>query len=122
MVNYQVQYKMIHPTQLSPVTNKTLVEYNASDSSRVNITDKDPKCDMIFYCHLPLSQHQGNLNASSKDEMRRINQDYWLVYANCASLKQAQIVARKIGAIYGIENVQVCKLVPISSEILFEES
>lgn len=118
MVQYQIQYKPIHPKIFTPITNKTLAEYNPTSSAITN--EKDVKYDMIFYCDTPLSAQPGT-GANKKDEMARIDGDVWIVYSVSPSLKGATSTARKLVSVYGIDAVQICKITPISTEIVFEE-
>lgn len=118
MVQYQVQYKPIHPKIFSPITNKTLESYNPTSSTTGS--EKDPKYDMVFYCDIPLSAQPGT-NANKKDEMLRLEGEIWLVHSICPSLKGATSIAKKLVSTYGINNVQICKITPIATEIVFEE-
>lgn len=118
MVQYQVQYKPIHPKTFSSITNKTLAKYDPT--STLVGTEKDPKYDMIFYCDIPLSAQPGT-GTNKKDEMSRLEGEIWVVHSLCHSLKAATSIAKKLIATYGLGTVQICKVTPISSEIVFEE-
>lgn len=115
MVQYQVQYKPIHPKIFSPITNRTLADY--APGATVTTLDKDPKYDMVFYCEIPLSAQTGG----KSDSMARLEGDIWVVYSIAPSLKSATTIAKKLVSTYGIDKVQICKITPISTDIVFEE-
>lgn len=116
MVQYQIQYKPIHPKTLSPITNETLSAYKQDVASAVS-SEKDPKYDMFFYCDTPSGAGVG----ASKDVMKRVEGSTWVVHSVQQSLKGATSVARKLVQTYGIDKVQICKITPIATEIVFEE-
>ena len=118
MVQYQIQYKPIHPKIFSPITNKTLAEYEPT--SAVTGSEKDPKYDMIFYCDIPLSAQPGT-GGAKKDEMARLDGEIWVVHSVCPTLKGATTIAKKLVSTYGIDKVQICKITPIATDIVFEE-
>ena len=115
MVQYQIQYKPIHPKTFSPITNKTLAAFKQDTPSNV-ASEKDPKYDMVFYCDIPAST-----GGNSDDMFRRIEGEVWVLHSIHHSLKGATTVAKKLVATYGLDKVQICKITPISSEIVFEE-
>lgn len=45
----------------------------------------------------------------------------WSVYCNCTSVKEAQVKAKPLIVKLGVNNVQICKIVPSSVQIVFEE-
>ena len=116
MVQYQVQYKPIHPKTFSSITNKTLAKYDPT--SNVIGTEKDVKYDMIFYCDVPLSA--GGAGAQH-DKMERLEGEVWVVHSLCHSLKAATSIAKKLISTYGLGTVQICKVTPIASELVFED-
>lgn len=113
MVQYQIQYKPIHPKTFSPITNTTLAAFKQDVPSAVS-SEKDPKYDMFFYCSVPAG-------TTGKDEFERIDGEVWVLHSIHASLKGATSVAKKLVATYGIDKVQICKTTPIATEIVFEE-
>ena len=114
MVQYQIQYKPIHPKTFSPITNTTLAAFKQNTASAVS-SEKDPKYDMFFYCSVPSGTGSGT------DVFERIDGEVWVLHSIHASLKGATSVAKKLVSTYGISNVQICKTTPIATEIVFEE-
>ncbi len=110
MVQYQIQYKPIHPKTFSPITNTTIAAF-AQDVPSAVASEKDPKYDMVFYCDVP----------GTKDVFQRIEGEVWVLHSIHASLKGATSVAKKLASKYGIDKVQICKTTPIATEIVFEE-
>lgn len=114
MVQYQIQYKPIHPKTFSPITNKTIAAFEQNKPSAVG-SEKDPKYDMFFYCDHPSGAGNGD------DKFLRVDGEVWVIHSIHPSLKGATSVAKKLVATYGIDKVQICKITPIASEIVFEE-
>lgn len=114
MVQYQVQYKPIHPKTLSSITNTTLENF-VQDTASTLTTQMDPKYDMIFYCDTPKT------GSAPKDLFKRLEGDTWVVHSIVHSLKAATAIAKKLVSTYGINTVQICKITPIATDIVFEE-
>lgn len=117
MVQYQIQYKMIHPKTFSPITNKSLANFKQDTVSAVPSGEKDPKYDMFFYCSDPRTATGG----VAVDKFERVQGEVWVVHSVQHSLKGATSVAKKLVSTYGIDKVQICKITPIATEIVFEE-
>lgn len=110
MVKYQIQYKPPHPVTGKPVTGRTDEEFTGNSDT----TGTD--YDMFFmYTRSSFGGYFGT------GDIQKIEKECWAVYSNENSLKQAIVVARPLIARYGVDNVQICKVAPISTEIVFEE-
>ena len=101
MVKYQIQFKPVNPTTNSCMTNQTV-------GTNVNRSDK------IYMC----TTADG---ASGTPAYAQIQSVIWSVYAVVESVKKAMIIAKPLIQEYGIGNVQIVKVVPASTEIVFEE-
>lgn len=117
MVQYQIQYKMIHPKTFSPITNRTLATFKQDTPSAVPSGERDPKYDMLFYCSDP----RGTGGSIATDKFERVPGEVWVLHSVQHSLKGATSVAKKLVATYGVDRVQICKVTPIATEIVFEE-
>ena len=113
MVKYQVQYKPINPVTNTPVTNTTLSEWDG----KVNTTGGfNPNHDMaLMYTK---TNPQGNI---AVNDFKRIDGEVWAVFAVKESIKAAMKVAKPLIQEYGVDNVQICKVVQANIDIIFEE-
>lgn len=114
MVKYQVQYKPINPANNNPVTNKALEVWNGSTSTTGGI---NPNYDMT----LMFKKASSDNTALQYTDFKRIESEIWAVYAVKDSVKSAMKVAKLLIQKYGVENVQICKVVQANVDIVFEE-
>lgn len=111
MVRYQVQYKPVNPITNNPVTNTTLSVWNGSTTTTGGF---NPNYDMIL-------MFIGTNGCNGASDLKRIENDVWAVYAVKESIKSAMKVAKPLIQEYGIENVQICKVVQANVDIVFQE-
>lgn len=114
MVSYQVQYKPVNPVTNSPVTNTSIESW---DGSVLTTGGFNPNYDMALM--FTRTATTGTMSAS---DFKRIDNEIWAVYAVKESVKSAMKVAKPLIQEYGIENVQICKVVQANIDIVFEES
>jgi hypothetical protein len=113
MVKYQVQYKPINPVNNNPVTNRTLEEW---DGAVLTTGGANPNYDMA------LIYTKSNSSSSLQvTDFKRIESEIWAVYAVEESIKSAMKIAKSLIQQYGIDNVQICKVVQANVDIVFEE-
>ena len=113
MVKYQVQYKPINPVTNTPVTNTTLSEWNGAVSSSGGF---NPNHDMaLMYIR---TNPQAQIAAK---HFTRTDGEVWAVFAVKESIKAAMKVAKPLIQEYGVDNVQICKVVQANIDIIFEE-
>lgn len=120
MVKYQVQFKPINPINNNPITNTSV--FSANDSTTVN-TDYD--C-LLMYTRTSwptdpttLGQTRGYIPLAC---IKQLVYPTWCVYTQVESVKQAMAIAKPLMQEYGLGNVQICKVVPTSTTIVFEEN
>lgn len=113
MVKYQVQYKPINPVTDNPVTNTTLADWSGSVLTTGGF---NPNYDMALM--FTRTATTGTIQIS---DFKRIESEVWAVYAVKESIKAAMKVAKPLIQQYGIENVQICKVVQANIDIVFEE-
>lgn len=113
MVKYQVQYKPINPVNNNPVTNKTLEDWTGAVTT---IAGANPNYDMAL---MFVKQDTGNIKIDK--DFQRIESEIWAVFAVKESVKSAMKVAKALIQKYGVENVQICKVVQANVDIVFEE-
>ena len=113
MVKYQVQYKPINPVTNNPVTNTTLSEWNGTTT---NTGGFNPNHDMAL-----MFIKAGTGGSVNVDDFKRIDSEVWAVYAVKESIKAAMKVAKPLIQEYGVDNVQICKVVQANIDIIFEE-
>lgn len=111
MVRYQVQYKPINPITNNPATNTTLNTWNGSTTTTGGF---NPNYDMML-------MFIGTNGCSGPNDFKRIDNEVWAVYAVKESIKSAMKEAKPLIQQYGIENVQICKVVQANIDIVFEE-
>gem|GEM_PF-6432170 len=76
----------------------------------------NPNYDMI------LMFVKGNSDPIKIDkDFQRIDSEIWAVFAVKESVKSAMKVAKPLIQKYGVENVQICKVVQANVDIVFEE-
>lgn len=97
MVKYQVQFKPVNPTTNSCMTNEL-----------------PNRSDKIYMCTTPDG-------ASGTPAYGQIPYAVWAIYTVVESVKKAMLIAKPLIQEYGINNVQIVKVVPASTEIVFEE-
>lgn len=113
MVRYQIQYKPINPATNNCVTNTTL---NAWTGNTVSATGQtNPNYDMLLM-FIKTSTNSATLNAS---DFKRVESETWAVYAVKDSIKEAKIAAKPLIKKYGVDNVQICKIIQAGIEIVF---
>lgn len=113
MVKYQVQYKPINPVTNNPVTNTALEDWNGSVLTTGGF---NPNYDMTL-----IFTKTATTGAIQISDFKRIESEVWAVYAVKESIKAAMKVAKPLIQEYGIENVQICKVVQANIDIVFEE-
>ena len=96
MVKYQVQFKPVNPTTNSCMTNEL-----------------PNRSDQIYMCTTP--------DGASHPSYSKIPYAVWAIYTVVESVKKAMLIAKPLIQEYGINNVQIVKVVPASTEIVFEE-
>ena len=97
MVKYQVQFKPVNPTTNSCMTNEL-----------------PNRSDHIYMCTTPDG-------APGQPSYSTIPYAVWAIYTVVESVKKAMLIAKPLIQEYGINNVQIVKVVPASTEIVFEE-
>ena len=97
MVKYQVQFKPVNPITNSCMTNEL-----------------PNRSDQIYMCITPDG-------ASGTPSYSKIPYAVWAIYTVVESVKKAMLIAKPLIQEYGINNVQIVKVVPASTEIVFEE-
>ena len=113
MVKYQVQYKPINPFTNNPVTNTALDDWNGEVTTTGGL---NPNYDMAL-----MFIGSETTDTMSAADFKRIYGETWAVYAVKESVKAAMKVAKSLIQTYGIENVQICKVVQANIDIIFEE-
>ena len=114
MVVYQVQYKPINPVTNNPVTNTALAAW---DGTVTTTGVFNPNYDMAL-----MFIRTATTGTMSAGDFKRIDNEVWAVYAVKESIKSAMRVAKPLIQEYGIENVQICKVVQANIDIIFEEA
>jgi len=114
MVLYQVQYKPINPVTNNPVTNTTLDPWSGTVTTTGGF---NPNYDMAL-----MFTRTATTGTMSSGDFKRIDNEIWAVYAVKESIKSAMRVAKPLIQEYGIENVQICKVVQANIDIIFEEA
>jgi hypothetical protein len=113
MVLYQVQYKPINPVTNNPVTNTTLSTWDGTVSTTGGF---NPNYDMML---MFIGTASGS--SASVASYKRIENETWAVYCVKESIKAAMKVAKPLIEEYGIDNVQICKVVQANIDIVFGE-
>lgn len=113
MVKYQVQYKPVNPTTNNPATNTALEDWDGVVTTTGGF---NPNYDMALM--FTRTDTTGTMSAA---DFKRIDVEVWAVYAVKESVKAAMKVAKPLIQTYGIENVQICKVVQANIDIIFEE-
>lgn len=113
MVKYQVQYKPINPITNTSVTNTTLGTWDGNVSTTGGF---NPNYDMAL-----MFIKTATTGVPQITDFKRIESEIWAVYAVKDSIKAAMKVAKLLIQEYGIENVQICKVVQANIDIIFEE-
>ena len=95
--------------------NSAIYEKLVINSTRVN----NPKYDMIFiWAGLDFyTSEDDNINQLYFDRMKRINFTPWFFHSTTSSLRQALKVAEGLVDLYGKDNVEIGKEVPLDQEI-----
>lgn len=101
MVQYQIQLKPVEKDTNICITKDT----------------KDTTDTAVCICKNPT-----NLTGNWKRIEQKLITDVWTVYAVVDSVKAATAIAKPLMQEYGVDNVQICKVVPASTEIVFGES
>lgn len=114
MVQYQVQYKPINPVTNNPVTNTTIESWDGTVSTSGGF---NPNYDMAL-----MFTRTSTTGTMGVGDFKRIDSEVWAVYAIKESIKSAMKVAKPLIQEYGIENVQICKVVQANIDIVFEEA
>ncbi|AGF59578.1 hypothetical protein B0P06_006040 [Clostridium saccharoperbutylacetonicum] len=115
MVKYQVQFKPINPVTKKPVTNTTLDDWTGAATSSTG--GYNTNYDMALMFIKPLN----STGTIVPTDFKKIDGDVWAVYAVKESIKAAMKTAKQLIQTYGIENVQICKVVQANVDIIFEE-
>lgn len=118
MVQYQVQFKPIHPVSNNPITNNS--EFSGVGSYSTS-TDYD---SILMYTRTswPAGDDLYRFNGwIPSGNIQKIPYKTWCIYSIVDSVKEAMIVAKPLIQEYGVDNVQICKVVPTSTQIVFEE-
>ena len=115
MVKYQVQFKPINPVNNQPMTNS----YTFSGGYG-NTTTQDYD-SVLMYIKSSFPTTGSTAGFISPSELRNIPHAVWCVYSTVNTVKQAMTIAKPLIQEYGINNVQIVKVVPASTEIVFEE-
>ena len=113
MVKYQVQYKPINPATNSCATNTTLSKWDGTVSSGGT---NNPNYDMLL-----MFRKTDSLGDVTKSDFVRVEQETWAVYAVKESVEAAMKIAKPLMEKYGVDNVQICKIVSANVEIVFED-
>lgn len=120
MVNYQVQFKPINSVNNKVITNESI--FSGLDSTTIN-ADYDV---VLMYTRtswptnqVELSQKAGYVPAAS---LKKVDYSVWCIYSVVESVKEAMATAKPLIQEYGVDNVQICKVVPTSTQIVFEEA
>lgn len=114
MVKYQVQFKPINPVTNNPVTNTTLDVWNGSPVSTGGGFNSNYDMALMFI-------KPSSTGSIAVTDFKRIDGEIWAVYAVMESIKAAMKIAKPLIQTYGIENVQICKVVQANVDIIFEE-
>ena len=111
MVKYQIQYKPINPITNDCVTNTTLSPWTGATAiSGAN----NPNYAMLLM-FIRTSQ-TGTLSVT---DFKRVENETWAVYAVKDSIKEAMVVAKPLIRQYGVDNVQICKVISSDLNIIF---
>lgn len=115
MVKYQVQFKPINSATNNPVTNTTLDDWNPSSTGTGGGVNSNYDMALMFI------KPTNTTGAIAATDFKKINGEVWAVYAVKESIKAAMKIAKPLIQTYGIENVQICKVVQANVDIIFEE-
>lgn len=113
MVKYQIQFKPVNPVTKTCVTNTTLASFDGSGITTSG--GYNPNYDMMF-----MFQKTSSGSATVNDFVK-VPQETWAIFAVAESIKGAMKIAKPLIQTYGVENVQICKVVQANIEVVFEE-
>lgn len=118
MVQYQVQFKPVNPINNKPITNES-----AWDGSGSTTAAHDYDC-ILYYDRTSWSTgfSQIPMNYIPNTNLKKIPHIVWCVFSVVDTVKQAIKIAKPLMQEYGIDNVQIVKVVPASTEIIFESN
>lgn len=116
MVQYQIQFKPINPVNNSPITNQKIFRGATSNTS-----SEDYDC-MLMFIKTNFPTQGTDVGKIYPSELMNVPHDVWCIYAIADSVKQAIIISKPLMQEYGVSNVQIVKVVPASTEIVFEEN
>ena len=113
MVQYQIQFKPVHPVTNQGVTNKTLENWTGTVAA-AGVTNPNYDMALMFM--------KTSSSALTVNDFKRIDGEIWVTYAVSDSIKGAMKIAKPLIEQYGVDNVQICKVAPASVQIVFSES